>query len=126
MSEAVNALINRLAGRSPRLAALLREHRVENFGDVLPHVFFGDLTRFILREYCRIAGERTVDESAMTSELEGLLEELEGAFASGEDEEVSELIAVSFLENLPGRDEEGQGIRDLLGPTLRTALAKIE
>jgi hypothetical protein len=35
------------------------------------------------------------------------------------------LIAVSFLENLPRQGAKGYGIRDLLGPILRTELQKI-
>jgi hypothetical protein len=35
---------------------LLDEHVEDNFGEILPHVFFGDLTRFIVSTYERECG----------------------------------------------------------------------
>ena len=120
--SAIN-LVDRLAGRFPALEPLLREHRADNFGDVLPHVFFGDLTRFVVGEY-RLVRERDDLDGPVGGEMRALLDELEHAFASGDDE-VCELITVSFLENLPRRGEENEGVRDQLGPTLTSELGRL-
>ena len=116
-------LVERLAGRFPALEPLLREHRADNFGDVLPHVFFGDLTRFVVGHY-RLVRESGDFEGPEGAELRALLDELEHAFASGDDE-VCELITVSFLENLPRLGEENEGVRGQLGPTLTSELGRI-
>lgn len=60
MSEPTIDLIDRLVGKFPRLEPLLREHLADNFGEVLPHLFFGDLTRYVVREF---AGSGTVGAS---------------------------------------------------------------
>lgn len=123
MSEAQVHLIQRLVGRFPRLEPLLREHLADNFGVLLPHVFFGDLTRQIVKEFRRFDQIGSEQELADTRSLQELLDELEQGFARGGEE--AELIAVSFLENLPRPGEEGAGVRDLLGPTLRAELAQM-
>jgi len=120
MTKASAEFIRSLVEKHPSLDPLLREHLVD-FGEVLPHVFFGDLTRYVISEFCRFGDDHTATDGP---QLKGLLDELERAFAAGTDE-VSELIAVSFLENLPRPGEEGAGVRDLLGPALRAELRRI-
>ncbi len=115
MSEATIDLIDRLVARFPGLKPLLREHLAENFGVVLPHVFMGDLTRHVVSAFTR---SRDIEH------IWALLDELEQSFSRG-DEETIELIAVSFLENLPRIGEEGAGVRVLLGPSLRSQLERL-
>lgn len=93
---------------------LLREHLADNLGEMLPHLFFGDLTRHVLSEFAR----------GSLDQLQPLLNELELAFSRG-NEEVAEVIAVSLLENLPQQGRGAEGVRDLLGPGLRSELKKI-
>ena len=115
MSEVTIDLIDRLVGKFPTLQPLLREHLAENFGEVLPHVFFGDLTRYVASEFL---------QGTDYGLLRALLDELEHAFGVG-DERITEVIAVSFLQNLPRPGEEGESLRDLLGPALRSELERI-
>lgn len=97
------------------IEALLRERLADNFGEVLPHGFFGYLTRYLVAES---------DRSDSPGAVKPLLYELEVAFSAGDDE-IVEPIAVSFLENLPRAGEAGDSIRRLLGPRLRSELGRI-
>lgn len=112
MSESTIDLVDSLVAKFPTLEPVLREHLADNFGEVLPHLFFGDLTRYVVSEFVRTGGPGRVQP---------MLDELELAFSAGDDE-VAELIAVSFLENLPGPGEAGGAVKDLLGPRLRSEL----
>jgi hypothetical protein len=57
-------------------------------------------------------------------ELRDILNYLEKAYAAG-DEELRELISVSFLENLPRSGESGAELREMVGPNLRKQLRAI-
>lgn len=125
MSETSIDLVDRLVDKFPVLETLLREHLAANFGEVLPHPFFGDLTRFATGEFSRLGSDQNTKGSLPAQRLRQLLDELEWAFVTGPDE-VTNLIAVSFLGNLPRRGEEGDGLRDLLGPRLQSELERME
>lgn len=86
------------------------EHIEDNVGELLPHVFLADATRLLISFF----GEGL----SAWGQLQDVLDFLEGSFRDGDDE-TKELIAVSFLENLPVDGELGSGIRELLGPELR-------
>lgn len=124
MSDATIALVDRLVERLVVLQPMLREHLADNFGEVLPHMFIGDLTRYVVaREIA--AGQVNRDLSAaIQGEIDEVLDALEQAYSDG-DEEVEELIAVSFLENLPRDGEPGHAIRSRLGPLLGEQLKRI-
>ena len=93
-------LLDALSAAAPEFAALKAEH-VREYGELLPHVLFGDLTRWVLAHQPQ---NRVVD----------ILEE---AFRAG-DSSTRDLIAASFVENIePG--PEYQTLRDALGPQLR-------
>ena len=124
MSEVTIDLVDRLVGLAPGLEPIFREHLSDNFGEVLPHVFFGDLTRYVVREFLLVDDRKTRHGRHRLGELNIILDELEEALSIGPGE-VSELIAVSFLANLPRRGEEGAGIREVLGPTLKRELARM-
>jgi hypothetical protein len=112
MSEAAVDFVDKLVEEFPALQPMLREHVAES-GETLPHVFFGDLTSYAVDEFVR--GTDLV-------QLERLLDRLEESFSLTGDDEITNLIAVSFVENLPYRDEPGEGIRNLLGPKLKREL----
>lgn len=114
--EHTRKFIEDLIREVPSLAPLQTEH-IKEFDEMLPHVFFGELTRYVLRLYNDSCGS---DHTQELTTLQQVLDRLEEGFAYGE-EKVKELIAVSFLENLTG--EEGrEGLRKLLGPTMSEAL----
>lgn len=108
-SQPAEAFVQALVADHPDLEPLLDEHREDNMGDLLPHVFFGDVTRWVVDHH--------LDLDADPSELDPLLAALEKGMLDGS-EEVKDLIAVSFLENLPYPDEDGADIIDRLGPAL--------
>jgi hypothetical protein len=56
--------------------------------------------------------------------LRAALDFMEGWAATSKEED-QELVVVSFLENLPFPGQDGEGIREVLGPTLRHLLAMI-
>jgi hypothetical protein len=108
MNNHVADFVRRLASMSPVLTDVYRQHLADQ-GDLLPHVLMGDITR------AAIAGAN--DRKA--NWLPTLLEQLEAGLASGDDD-IVELIGVSFVENLSG---ESSAIRALI-PSMGEALRK--
>ncbi len=116
MSEQAVSFVRSTMARFPSLSALLEEHLKDNLGEILPHVFFGDVTRYVLSLLAASGGGLPPRR-----ELRDILDYLEEAYsASGE--ELRELISVSFLENLPRPGEIGAQIREMVGPNLRRQL----
>ena len=115
MIEATVTLVTSLVSRFPGLRGLLAKHIEGNSGEILPHVFFGDVTHYVIR--CAGSGEAS-------SELHDILGYLEEAFVRG-DRDVIELVSVSFLENLPREGEAGAQVRQWLGPCLAKELRGI-
>jgi len=95
-------LCERLASQFLGVGALLEEHLADN-GELLPHVFFGDLTRYVLAD-----GEDKV----------AVVQCLENAMYGGAPS-VEELIAVSFVENIETLDELSQVLVGISGNKLR-------
>jgi hypothetical protein len=112
MRGAETRLVEDLVERFPALRSIYDEHLRDN-GELLPHVFFGDVARYAERLY--MGQEREA--------LEGLLDVLERAWGDGP-HEVEELIQVSFIENLQPWDGRKAGMRELLGPHLQDAWSK--
>lgn len=83
-----DAIHGALVAAVPECRPVLEEH-VEFYGEVFPHVLFGDLTRFILSQR-----QQGVDEVVAKS-----LAFLEDA-AQSNDPLVENLVAVSFVENV--------------------------
>jgi hypothetical protein len=105
------AFVGALCYRYPLLLELLQEH-LDDYDGVLPHVFMGDLTRWVVQRFHDDASDET---------LRQVLDFLESAFEGGRSEE---LIAVSFLENLSSNGDHA-GVRALLGPALQNQLRQI-
>lgn len=136
MSEITVVFIRDLAKQFSALEPLLLDH-IEANGEVLPHVFFysvalyavgllkpsTDATVFALSDKQLDAFQALIRKSprGRLNELTDLLRHLEDAYASGDDE-IQNLIAVSFIENLPHRSERGAEILDMLGPNMRRQL----
>ncbi len=108
-------LVRLLAAEYLDLRALLDEHMAEHRGEVLPHVFMGDVTRWVVS----IAAD-----SQRHNELRRILQLLENEFERG-DEPVRELISVSFLENLPLGGKPRSDIVQALGPNLAGELNRM-
>jgi len=89
MSDSANREVNSLVDSVPDLLPVLREHLEDNNGELLPHVCFGEVTRWAVKQ----------DELGAAS-VDALLATLELDYANGDDA-VRELIVVSFLKNLP-------------------------
>lgn len=121
MSGFIEAFVRQLAGISPDLDALLKEHLRDNFGEILPHVFLGNITRHAVAISENAKSGRSLAERR---ELNSLLDCIEHAYATG-NAEVQELIAASFLENLPTNGEPGSALRQTIGPKLAGQLAKM-
>lgn len=81
--------INDLVASAPSLNGILDEHRQFN-GELLPHVFFADITPWIEREF------RTASDS---EELWAFLRSVDTGFASG-DAAIVDVVSTSFLECL--------------------------
>jgi hypothetical protein len=86
--------VNWLVERHPGLAPVLEEH-LAVFDELLPHVFFGDVTRY---------ASALAQESTDTAGLDRLLADLDNALVGGPDDEVWDLIGASFVENTLGDD----------------------
>lgn len=97
-----------LAITVPELAPALNSHIKYN-DDLLPHVFFGDVTRFAI--------EHTGSERSRQT-LQALLVALEEGLVSN-NVDIENLISVSFVENLMGEQTAIKIILRLAGPNLR-------
>jgi hypothetical protein len=106
--------IQRLVAAEPALSDDLDEH-LETYGELLPHVFMGELIDRLL-EWIGSGQEPAL------ARVRTVLAALEDEY--GTDYEVDELIAASFVEDLPERGESGSGILDLLGPKLGKELTR--
>jgi hypothetical protein len=121
MSQVTQAFVRALVARFPSLAPLLEEHLTDNFGELLPHIFFGDVVRWVLT---LMATARAEGSLTAQRELREFLSHLEEVYVGG-NEELQELLSVSFLENLPRPEEDGAEIRTQLGPSLTKQLRVI-
>lgn len=95
----------------PELHETYKAH-IDNNDELLPHVFLGDITRFILH-----ASKMIDQRDAITR----LLKVLEDGLLSDQDE-IVELVTVSFIENLCGEDEAIAFMHPQLGDTTKRAL----
>lgn len=107
----------KLVSNIPALIPMLEEHKSDNEG-LLPHVFFGDVARFV----SQLHKESLKKPQGADEELKYILADLEAGMASGVDE-VQNLIAASFLENLDWEDSDFSKLRQNFGPRLSEMLA---
>lgn len=92
----------------PELEPSYLEH-VQDNGEVLPHVFMGDVSRWIENKFSL--------EGASTSLL-SILSYMESEFRRG-DSKIQELIHVSLLENIYDLQVRGVQIADYFGDGLK-------
>lgn len=99
--------IERLLLAIPELKPVYAEHLADN--DVLlPHVFMGDVTRFIVAE---------LDQTRDADVVSRLLHYLESELNAGNADAI-ELIRASFVENLMGEEAAINKLRPLMGSAL--------
>ena len=96
------SLCQELANAFPGIRVILDEH-LADFDELLPHVFFGDLTRYVL--------SNGADKASIVQRLEDKL--------STSSESVDELICVSFVENLETAEELEHALAGVSGNKLR-------
>src|SRR3954471_14705300 len=117
MSEQAVSFVRSIVARFPSLSAILEEHLKDNLGEILPHVFLGDVTRYLPSLLLAASS----GGFPIRRELRDILDYLEEVF-SGDGAELRELISASFLENLPRPGESGAQLREMVGPTLKRQL----
>ena len=117
----VSGFINKLITVAPELEILLHEHVEEN-GEVLPHIFMADVTRYLVNLVTRV--NETNDPSS-ESKILSLLSCLEESLVVG-DERVRNVVEVSFIENLDHADRAFPYLRTRLGKKLTQSLRTLE
>lgn len=108
MPSAIEKLCERLAAGDEHLRSLYAEHMRAN-DELLPHVFFGDVTRYY--EALSASGQRE-----QASRIVCCLDE--ALAAASPESEVDNVVHVSFLEALPWQQKTGLHW-ELLTPRLR-------
>jgi hypothetical protein len=105
-----------LVKRFPELSDVLDQHQ-QDHGELLPHFFMSDLVRHLRALY--LQPQKHDKNLAHIRDVIGYLSEQFDIAPPL----VVEVIAASFLENLPYRHESAAELVDLLPPNLRKALA---
>jgi hypothetical protein len=101
------ALVDQLARDIPCIAPIRAEH-IATYDEVLPHVFFGEMTPILI-------GLKDGSDADRTA-LVATLSLLERAWKEG-DESATNVISVSFIENLQGRGQL-RAMQAFFGPAL--------
>jgi hypothetical protein len=113
-----------LVSRHPDIAPLLDKH-LTGYDELLPHVLFGDVTR-----YAADLARRAVEEPEAEAQLLRLLGDLDRAILpEGEEDPVDNLVWVSFVENTQGEAGDAEEpLRDRMHsfPNLARALSHYE
>jgi hypothetical protein len=104
--EFVRWLVTRHSGLVP----VLDEHLADN-DELLPHVLFGDVTRYAL----------TLARDGEVEDLDRLLSDLDAALGDSDDE-VANLVWVSFVEN--ASTDEDEPLRAARYAPFRTSLGR--
>ena len=108
------SFIGRLLRIVPELKDAYDEHVADN-DILLPHVFMGDVTRFVLAEISCIKGDVVVKR---------ILDCLENEMLAGSAESMG-LIRASFVENLVGASKAMPKLKLIMGPALRAEVEAI-
>ncbi len=105
----VEAFCHAVAATTPELQAELTE-QIDYYGELLPHAFFGDVSRY---------AAACVNGNAL-EKLRPLLDQIEAGLEGG-DPEVDNVIWISFIEDEPATVH----IRDIAGPKLKAAIEQM-
>lgn len=113
------SFISELVGKMPKLRAMLEKHVADN-RELLPHVFMGDVSRYAIEQHHELL--RGSSEARISLML--LFSTAETAAREG-DEDLKELISVSFLENIAEEIADQPEFLSFLGPSLNRELEPI-
>ena len=97
----------------PELGSIYDEH-MRDYEELLPHVFFGDVTRYVVEQ---VRSGATGSRSSVAR----IVHALEEGLVKG-NEDVLELISVSFLENLAAYDDVFIALKQIAGSHLVKAM----
>ena len=114
MEQELRSFVDNLVGSSSEIAALYREHMTDQ-GELLPHVFMGDITRLVVAN---------ASPKGCPDWIVRLLQQLKSVLMS-ECGEVAGLVGVSFVENLCGETRAIEALRPKMGVALRNELREI-
>lgn len=117
-------VVDELNRRIPEFKEVYNEHLNDNYGEVLHHPLFADLTRFTIAVY-RSSVEAGGDSLQSSNTFDRILGFIEDAAQSG-DEGVAELVQLSFLENLHQTGPYYWAIRSRLKPVSFKLLESVE
>ncbi len=109
----VNDFVRLLLKSVPELRPIYIEH-LEDYDEILEHVFMGEVTRFATKEFIN---------NPNSESLHRLLSFLDKAYTTV-DKNLKELISVSFLENLSGDEKCYEGIFNILSDSLKLEFLK--
>ena len=119
MTEKTVEFVQRLVKAFPALEEDYEIHVANNGGETLAHLFaFMELMDALVGAYLGREEYRGLDWAAVLAYLDRV-------YVDDEDSEVRNVIAVSFVEDLPNRDEPGYGIVGHLGPNLARLFAAL-
>ena len=114
MNTADTEFVEELLRQVPDLQCLYSDHLQDN-GQLLPHVFLGDVTKFAVAE---------ADNQRLEAPVNRLLEQMESGLRTGTDS-VKELISVSFVENLIGESRALNTLKPCMGPLLKAEVERL-
>lgn len=110
MSQSPEDFVRALVSLEPDLAPELAEHIDANDG-LLPHVFMGDVARWVIRVHRQASSE---------TRLRRLFEFLDAEFGDGQSE-TANVIAASFVEFMIDKPE----IIEMFGPKLTKSYTEL-
>lgn len=116
-ADFIFALVDRVSS----LKTLYEEH-INFYEEILPHVFMGEVTKYLVASAALLDQGKNVDEALGAFNI--ILDHLEAGMA-GDNKEVREMLAVSFLENLDPTSKQVGYLEKRLGPTLTQELHKM-
>lgn len=109
-TPAQSQFIEDLVSLAPELRTLVEIHRFDNDGELLPYVFLNEVVAWLIDLYLAEGANEEIQHF-----IQQLMVFMEAAFVQGDDA-TQELIAVSFIENLPSTGEPAAALRRFLGP----------
>ena len=106
-----------ITAQVPEFQELYDEH-IEDNDELLQHVLSGDLTRFVISKFEKWLAN---DDRLALAAVECILSILEEGMTSP-DEDLQELIVLSFLANLEYRESYYEELKAKMGPALSKQL----
>ncbi|SDG38654.1 hypothetical protein SAMN04488117_11869 [Celeribacter baekdonensis] len=107
MSEIQVAFVGKVVFENPTLRPLLADHLNANQGEIFPYAFMSELAKCI--------SEGGVDSESTKS----MLALMESSFDTQNDDDVSNLIAVGFVESLVALLPETSSIWKIVPPNIK-------